>query len=150
MPEAPPVEVLLVEDQPQDLELTLRALRKAGVHHRVQIARDGAEALDFLFGEHRQANGRFGSLPKVVVLDLKLPKVDGLEVLEELKRHPHTETLPVVILTSSREPQDIARSYQLGVNSYIVKPVDCDGFSSTVQALGRYWLHLNHPPRHLI
>jgi CheY-like chemotaxis protein len=147
MPEEAPVEVLLVEDQPQDLELTLRALRKAGVHRRIQIARDGAEALDYLFSPGRPGNGKSAGLPKVVVLDLKLPKLDGLEVLEELRRHPHTETLPVVVLTSSREPRDVARSYQLGANSYIVKPVDCDSFSATVQALGRYWLCLNHPPR---
>ncbi len=141
-----PVEILLVEDNPQDLELTLRALKKANLANRIQVARDGAEALDFIFCEGPHANRRIDDTPKVIFLDLKLPKVDGLEVLQRVKSDPRTKHIPVTILTSSKEQRDIVESYQLGVNSYIVKPVNFEGFSTAVQNLGLYWLLLNQPP----
>lgn len=140
------VEILLVEDNPQDLELALRALRKANFSNRIQVARDGAEALDFIFceGEHQQR--KIEDVPKVILLDLKLPKVDGLEVLKRIKDDPRTRSIPVVVLTSSREQRDVVESYRLGVNSYIVKPVNFEGFASAVRDLGMYWLLLNQPP----
>jgi two-component system, response regulator len=141
------VEILLVEDNPEDLELTLRALRKANVSNRIQIARDGAEALDFLFCEGAHASRKIEDTPKVILLDLKLPKVDGLEVLKRAKSDPRTRTIPVVVLTSSKEQNDVVRSYHLGVNSYIVKPVNFEGFAAAVQQLGMYWLLLNQPPK---
>lgn len=141
------VEVLIVEDNPQDLELTKRALRKAKLTNKIQVARDGAEAIDFLFCRGAFAERQIDNGPKVVLLDLKLPKVDGLEVLKEMKNDPRTKTIPVVVLTSSREQKDVVESYQLGVNSYIVKPVDFEGFASAVGELGLYWLLLNQPPK---
>lgn len=141
-----PVEILLVEDNPQDLELTLRALKKANLANRIQVARDGAEALEFIFCEGPHASRRIDDTPKVIFLDLKLPKVDGLEVLQRVKSDPRTKHIPVTILTSSKEQRDIVESYQLGVNSYIVKPVNFEGFSTAVQNLGLYWLLLNQPP----
>lgn len=146
MNESGAVELLIVEDNPQDLELTLRALRKANLANSVQIARDGAEALDFIYGEGAYANRRTTAAPKVVLLDLKLPKIDGLEVLKRLKGDPRTRTIPVVVLTSSKEQRDVVESYQLGVNSYIVKPVNFERFTSAVRDLGLYWLLLNQPP----
>jgi CheY-like chemotaxis protein len=140
------IETLLVEDNPQDLELTLRALRKANLANLVQVARDGAEALDFIFCKGVHAGRRIEDVPRVVLLDLKLPKVDGLEVLRRIKADPRTRTIPVVALTSSREQGDVVESYRLGVNSYIVKPVNFDGFMAAVQQLGLYWLLLNEPP----
>ena len=140
------VEILLVEDNPQDLELTLRALRNAPLANRVQVARDGAEALDFLFCEGPHAGRRIDDFPKVVLLDLKLPKVDGLEVLQRIKSDPRTKTIPVVVLTSSAEQKDVIQSYQLGVNSYIVKPVNFEQFAASVRELGMYWLLQNQPP----
>ncbi len=140
------IETLLVEDNPQDLELTLRALRKANLANLVQVARDGAEALDFIFCKGVHAGRRIEDVPRVVLLDLKLPKVDGLEVLRRIKADPRTRTIPVVVLTSSREQGDVVESYRLGVNSYIVKPVNFDGFMAAVQQLGLYWLRLNEPP----
>jgi two-component system, response regulator len=145
MSESTAVEILVVEDDPQDLELMLRALRKAKISNRVQIARDGAEALDFIFCEGAYADRRIDNSPKVVLLDLKLPKVDGLEVLEKVKGDPRTKTIPVVVLTSSKEQKDVIESYRLGVNSYIVKPVNFDGFTTAVEELGLYWLLLNQP-----
>jgi len=140
---AQPVEVLLVEDNPNDLELALHAFQKHKFANRIEVARDGQEALDYLLG----GNGRTaGVLPKVILLDLKLPKVDGLQVLREIRANPGLKHLPVVILTSSRQERDIVESYDLGVNSYIVKPVDFDQFVETVQTLGLYWLLLNEPP----
>jgi two-component system, response regulator len=141
------VEILLVEDNPQDLELALRALRKANLTNRIHTARDGAEALDFIFceGEHRDRS--IEDRPKVIMLDLKLPKVDGLEVLRRLKSDPRTKSIPVVVLTSSKEQNDVVESYQLGVNSYIVKPVNFESFVGAVQQLGMYWLLLNQPPK---
>jgi CheY-like chemotaxis protein len=141
------VEVLVVEDNPQDLELTLRALRKAKLSNRIQVARDGKEALDFIFGEGAFAGRKIDDGPKVVLLDLKLPKVDGLEVLQKVKGDARTRTIPVVVLTSSKEQKDVVESYRLGVNSYIVKPVDFEGFAGAVGDLGLYWLLLNQPPK---
>jgi two-component system response regulator len=140
------VELLLVEDNPQDLELALRALRKANLTNHIQVARDGAEALDFVFGEGAHSARKLAAAPKVILLDLKLPKIDGLEVLRRLKGDPRTRTIPVVVLTSSREQRDVVESYQLGVNSYIVKPVNFESFVGAVQQLGLYWLLLNQPP----
>lgn len=141
------VEILLVEDNPQDLELALRALRKANFSNRIQVARDGAEALEFIFCEGTHSTRKIEDAPKVILLDLKLPKVDGLEVLKKLKGDPRTSSIPVVILTSSREQRDVVESYRLGVNSYIVKPVNFEGFANAVRELGMYWLLLNQPPR---
>ena len=140
------VEILLVDDDPEDLELTMRALRGEHVCNRIQVARDGEEALDFLFcrGPHSERDSNCH--PKLILLDLKLPKVDGLEVLEQIKRDPRTKAVPVVIMTSSKQEQDLVRSYQLGANSYIQKPVDFDQFHSTVKQLGYYWLLVNQPP----
>ncbi len=141
-----PVEILLVEDNPNDVELTLHALKKHNLANRIHVVRDGAEALDFIFGSGAYAGRRLEDHPKVILLDLKLPLVDGLEVLERIKSDPHTRTIPVVVLTSSREEPDIARSYELGANSYIVKPVDFQQFAEAVRHLGLYWLLLNQPP----
>jgi len=140
------VEILIVEDTSEDLDLTLRALRKAKITNHIQVARDGEEALEFIFcegpfGERKIVNG-----PKVILLDLKLPKIDGLEVLQRIKGDPRTKSIPVVVLTSSREQNDVVESYNLGVNSYIVKPVNFEQFSEAVQKLGMYWLLINHPP----
>jgi len=133
------VEILLVEDNPNDAELTLRALRQRNLANQVFVCRDGAEAMDFF------ENGA-SPVPKVILLDLKLPKVDGLEVLQHLKRNPRTKSIPIVVLTSSREEPDIEKAYELGANSYIVKPVDFDAFARAVADVGLYWLLLNHPP----
>lgn len=141
------VEILIVEDTPQDLELALRALRKSNLTNCIQVARDGAEALEFIFGEGEYAGRKIENGPKVILLDLKLPKVDGLEVLRRVKGDDRTKAIPVVVLTSSKEQNDVIESYQLGVNSYIVKPVNFEGFASAVQELGMYWLLLNQPLR---
>jgi len=147
MNESTSVEILLVEDNPQDLELTQHALRKANLSNRTQVARDGAEALEFVFCEGAHAGRRIEDTPRVMLLDLKLPKVDGLEVLRRIKSDPRTRTIPVVVLTSSKEQNDVVESYELGVNSYIVKPVNFEHFAEAVQKLGMYWLLLNHPPK---
>lgn len=141
-----PVEILLVEDNPNDLELTRRALRKANLSNNIQVARDGAEALEFLFCEGAYADRKIEDGPKVILLDLKLPKIDGLEVLKQVKTDPRTKAIPVVVLTSSKEQRDVVESYQLGVNSYIVKPVNFEGFANAVQEIGMYWLLLNQAP----
>ncbi len=141
------VEILLVEDNPQDLELALRALRKANLTNRIHTVRDGAEALDFIFCEGEHADRKIEDRPKVILLDLKLPKVDGIEVLKRLKSDPRTRMIPVVVLTSSKEQNDVVESYQVGVNSYIVKPVNFESFVAAVQQLGLYWLLLNQPPK---
>ncbi len=141
------VEILIVEDTPQDLELTLRALKKAKLGNRIQIARDGAEALDFIFGEGPYSGRPVTAVPKVILLDLKLPKIDGIEVLRRVKSDDRTNSIPIVVLTSSKEQKDVVESYRLGVNSYIVKPVNFDGFAGAVQELGMYWLLLNQPPK---
>jgi len=137
------VEILLVEDNDDDVDLTLRALASGHVTNRVHVCRDGAEALDFLFGE-TDAGPR--ALPKLILLDLKLPLVDGIEVLRRIKADPRTNMIPVVVLTSSREESDLVKTYQLGTNSFIVKPVDFEQFTSAVQQVGFYWLLLNQPP----
>ena|ERR1700722_18328547 len=136
-------ELLLVEDNPQDLELALRALGKADLASRVHVARDGAEALDYIFCKGAQSGRSMDAGPKVILLDLKLPKVDGLDVLKRLKGDPRTRAIPVVVLTSSKEQSDIVDSYRLGVNSYIVKPVDFERFAEAIRTLGLYWLLLN-------
>jgi CheY-like chemotaxis protein len=141
------VEILLVEDNPNDLALTQRALKKARLANNLHVCRDGEEALEFLFGGGDQCNLSNGQLPRVVLLDLKLPKVDGLEVLRRMKSDPRTRTIPVVMLTSSKEQKDVVESYNLGVNSYIVKPVNFEGFSAAVEQLGMYWLLVNQAPR---
>ena len=140
------IEILLVEDNPDDLEMSLHALRKAKIANRVQVARDGQEALDFIFCEGDFADRKIENAPRVILLDLKLPKVDGLEVLKRLKSDPLTRKTPVVILTSSKEQNDVIESYDLGTNSYIVKPVSLDQFVAAVQNMGMYWMLLNQPP----
>ena len=139
-------EILLVEDNKDDVELTLHALRKEKLANRIHVARDGEEALDFLFCEGAFAGRSFDRPPRLVLLDLKLPKVDGMEVLKRLKADPRTKTIPVVILTSSKEERDLVNSYHLGANSYIQKPVDFDQFRDTVKTVGLYWLLINQPP----
>ncbi len=146
MVNADAVDILLVEDNPNDLELALRALKKHNLANNVIVARDGAEALDFIFGTGSYADRQIEKIPKVVLLDLKLPKVDGLEVLRRIKVDERTKTIPVVVLTSSQEERDVVDSYRLGVNSYIVKPVDFDQFIDSVSKLGLYWLVCNKPP----
>jgi two-component system response regulator len=138
--------ILLVEDNPDDEALTIRALSRNNIKNRVAVARDGVEALDWLFarGEHERRDTR--DMPALVLLDLKLPKIDGLEVLRQLRADPRTRLTPVVILTSSREEQDMVSGYSLGANSYIQKPVDFAQFVEAVRQLGLYWLVLNEPP----
>jgi two-component system response regulator len=140
------VEILLVEDNPADVELTLHALRKNNIANHVLVVRDGEEALDFLFCRNSYQNRSSDSPPKLVLLDVKLPKVDGLEVLQQVKKDPRTKAIPVVILTSSKEQRDLVNGYQLGVNSYIQKPVDFTQFRETVRQLGLYWLLVNSSP----
>jgi two-component system response regulator len=138
--------VLLVEDNPDDEALTLRAFRKNNIQNEVAVARDGVEALDFLFATGPHTGRDTHEQPAVVLLDLKLPKVDGLEVLRRLRGNPLTSNLPVVVLTSSREEADITRCYQLGVSSYLVKPVDFLQFMELIRSVGHYWLNLNELP----
>ncbi len=140
------IEVLLVEDNPTDAELTLRALRGKGLRNEFVVARDGQEALDFLFAQGAYADRNMRESPKLVLLDLRLPKVDGIEVLRKIKSDERTKAIPVVVLTSSRQEPDIEKCYQLGANSYIVKPVDFDKLVEAVSELGVYWLLLNEPP----
>lgn len=147
MNESSIIEILLVEDSLEDVELTSRALRNAKLGNRIHIARDGEEALEFIFCEGPHAARKIEDTPRLILLDLKLPKVDGLEVLERIKGDPRTKHVPVVVLTSSKEQVDVVKSYQLGVNSYIVKPVDFESFTNAVQELGMYWLLLNEPPK---
>lgn len=135
--------ILLVEDNPDDEALTLRALKKNNISNQVIVARDGAEALDFLFGTGEHSGGDMNLMPQVVLLDLKLPKIDGLEVLRQLRANESTKLLPVVILTSSDEEQDRLKGYSLGANSYVRKPVDFNQFIGAVHQLGLYWLVLN-------
>lgn len=141
------VEILLVEDNPRDAELTLRALRKRNLSNHVVHVTDGQAALDWLFGIGEYEGRDSNHFPKVVLLDLKLPKVDGIEVLRAIRANERTRRIPVVVLTSSREEQDVVRSYDLGVNSYIVKPVDFENFSAAVAEAGHYWLLLNEGPK---
>ena len=137
------VEILIVEDNPGDAELAIRALKKQHLANNVIHLLDGAEALDFIFGTGNYASRNTNHVPRVILLDLKMPKVGGLEVLERIKSDPRTKTIPVVILTSSAEDPDIKRSYELGANSYIVKPVEFNNFSKTVADLGLYWMVIN-------
>ena len=139
------VEILLVEDNPNDVELTLHAFKKHNLTNKIHVVRDGAEALDFLFGTGESAGRVPAHAPRVILLDLKLPKVDGLEVLKKIKSDPRTKAIPVVVLTSSREESDLVASYELGVNSYIRKPVDFEQFTESVRTIGLYWLLLNEP-----
>jgi two-component system response regulator len=139
----PSPEVLIVEDNPDDLELALHALHRGRVANRVEVARDGAEALDYLFGRGAFENLSEADLPRVVLLDVKLPLIDGIEVLRELKGDRRTRRVPVVMMTSSAEDRDLAACYELGANSYIVKPVDIEQFFRAVQQVGLYWLALN-------
>ena len=140
------INILLVEDNPDDVELTLHALKKNNIVNPVKIARDGLEALDYLFysGKYQGADH---DLPNVILLDLKLPKVDGIEVLQRVKSGRKTKLIPVVVLTSSKEESDLIRSYDLGVNSYIRKPVDFDQFVETVRQIGFYWMLINEQPQ---
>jgi CheY-like chemotaxis protein len=142
----PEVEILLVEDDPNDVELTLRAFRARNLANQVFVARDGAEALDFFFSDGAHPLRDIGVTPRVVLLDLKLPKIDGLEVLRRLRADERTKSLPVVVLTSSNEEPDIAAAYRLGANSYIVKPVDFEAFARAVSEVGLYWVLLNEQP----
>ena len=138
--------ILLIEDNPDDVELTLRALKKDDIANEVVVARDGEEALEYLMGTGKYTGRTVTDLPEVVLLDLKLPKVGGLEVLRAVRADPRTRLLPVVVLTSSSEEPDIITSYQLGANSYIRKPVDFDQFVDAIRQLGLYWLVLNQAP----
>jgi CheY-like chemotaxis protein len=140
------IEILLVEDNSTDAELCIRALKKNNLANNLVWVKDGAEALDFLFATGAYADRNVAIPPKVVLLDLRLPKVDGMEVLRRIKSDERTKAIPVVVLTSSKEDRDIAESYQLGVNSYISKPVEFDSFAKTVSELGMYWLLVNRPP----
>jgi len=140
------IEILLVEDDPHDVRLTLRELERENIRNRIAVARDGAEALDFLFCRGEFQDRLPNHPPKLVLLDLKLPKVNGLEVLREIKTNPVTRPIPVVVLTSSAEERDVVDSYKLGVNSYIQKPVDFEQFRQTIKNLGLYWLVVNRLP----
>jgi two-component system response regulator len=139
-------DILLVEDNPADAELTLHALRKNNLANTIHVARDGEEALNFLFSKGPDFIRNFDYVPRLILLDLKLPKVDGLEVLQKIKSDPRTKSIPVVILTSSKEERDLVRSYRLGVNSYIQKPVSFAEFQEVVTRLGMYWLLVNTKP----
>ncbi len=140
------VDIVLVEDNPADVELTLRALRKSHIANEIIVLNDGQQALDYFFARGAYVDRNIMKQPKVVLLDLKLPKIDGLEVLKELKNNEKTRTIPVVVLTSSKEESDVLKSYKLGANSYLVKPVDFDRFLESVGNLGLYWLLLNQAP----
>lgn len=140
------VEILLVEDNPTDAELAIRALKKSNLANSLVWVKDGAEALDFIFATGEYSGRSVTCPPKVILLDLRLPKVDGMEVLRRVKADERTRAIPVVVLTSSKEDRDIAESYQLGVNSFISKPVEFDAFAKTVSELGMYWLLVNRPP----
>ena len=141
-----PIEILMVEDNLYDEELALHALRNHNLANHIQVVHDGAEALDYVFCTGNYAHRSIEDAPKLILLDLKLPKVDGLEVLKRIKADPRTKSVPVVMLTSSSQERDIIESYELGVNSYIVKPVDFEQFSQAVQQIGFYWLLLNQSP----
>ena len=139
--------LVLVEDRPDDIDLTLRALKKNNIANEVVVLHDGSEALDYFFATGKYAGRNLDERPAVILLDIKLPKVDGLQVLKRLRADERTKLIPVVILTSSKEERDLVESYSLGANSYIVKPVDFESFVNAVSELGLYWLLLNQPPR---
>ncbi len=140
------IEILLVEDNPDEAQLTIRSLKKSNLANRLLHISDGAEALDFIFAREKYAGRKIANGLKLILLDLKLPKVDGLDILKAIKTSEQTKFIPVIVLTSSKEEKDIIASYKLGVNSYIVKPVDFDSFSKAVIELGMYWMLLNVPP----
>ena len=140
------VEILLVEDNPSDAELITRALRKVNLANHLAHVKDGEEALDFIFATGSFAGREKQNVPKVILLDIKMPKVDGIEVLRQIKANSETKRIPVVIMTSSKEEQDIIRSYELGVNSFVVKPVEFNDFAKAVSELGLYWVLINQPP----
>ena len=142
------VEILLVEDNPNDAELAIRALKKSNLANKLVWVKDGAEALDFVFATGSYAERNVENGPKVILLDLRLPKVDGMEVLRRVKGDERTKSIPVVVLTSSKEDRDVIESYKLGVNSFISKPVEFDAFAKVVSELGLYWLLVNQPPVH--
>jgi len=141
-----PIEILFVEDNMDDATLTMRALKKSGLSNVLFHLKDGAEALDFIYRKGIYASRNIEDRPKLILLDLKMPKISGIEVLEKIKSHPFYKAIPVVILTSSKEDPDIKRCYELGANSYIVKPVESDNFFHTIKELGMYWMILNQPP----
>jgi two-component system response regulator len=141
------IDVLLVEDNPSDAELTIKALRKNKIINALLHLQDGEDALEYIFATGKYADRNMGDIPKIILLDLKMPKVDGLEVLTKIKSDQRTKIIPVVLLTSSKEEKDIVNSYKLGVNSYIVKPVEFDTFVKAVSDLGLYWLLVNQPPK---
>jgi two-component system response regulator len=146
-----PIEILLIEDDPNDVKLALYAFQKSNLANNVQVLRDGAEALDYIFCKGSFAQREATHLPKVILLDLKLPLVDGHEILRQIKSDPRTQMIPVVVMTSSKEDKDLIESYKLGVNSYIQKPVDFDQFTEVVRQLGLYWLIVNKmPPAEII
>ena len=140
------IDILLIEDNKDDVELTLHALRKENLANKIHVARDGEEALQFMFSDANHVAPSLDHPPRLILLDLKLPKVDGMEVLKRLKADPRTKTIPVVILTSSKEERDLVNGYNLGANSYIQKPVDFEQFRDTVKNVGLYWLLINQPP----
>jgi two-component system response regulator len=140
------VEILLVEDNIHDAELTIRSLKKINLANNLVHVKDGEEALEFVFAQGKYADREITQRPKVILLDIKMPKVDGIEVLRQIKSNEITKTIPVVVMTSSREEQDIIDSYKLGVNSYVVKPVNFETFAKAVSDLGLYWLIINQPP----
>jgi two-component system, response regulator len=144
-----PIEIILVEDNIHDAELTIRALKKNKLANNLVHLKDGAEALDFIFGNGEYNDRDISIMPKVILLDIKMPKIDGIQVLRRLKENDKTKQIPVVILTSSKEHPDIEICYQLGASSYIVKPVEFDGFIKAITDLGFYWLLLNNPPEKL-
>ena len=139
------IEILLVEDDPNDVELTLRTLRRHHLANSIQVARDGEEALDYLFCRGEHAERGFAN-PRLILLDLKLPKIDGLEVLKAIREHPQTAVVPVVVLTSSKQQEDVVNSYRLKVNSYVQKPVNFEDFQEAIRQLGLYWMVVNEPP----
>jgi len=143
------MDILLVEDNPEDVEITLRAFQKHHIANKIHVVRDGEEALECLFGTGRYAECSPCENTRLILLDLKLPKIDGLEVLQRCKTDPRTKHIPIVVLTSSREEEDLARSYNFGVNSYVVKPVDFPQFSDAVRQVGLYWMLLNQVPAEL-
>lgn len=140
------VEILLVEDNANDAELAIRALKKVNLANHLVHVKDGVEAVEFLFGQGAYIGREITKVPRVILLDIKMPRMDGIQVLKQIRSHPATKAIPVVIMTSSKEERDIVRSYELGVNSFVVKPVDFSSFSSAVSELGMYWLLINEPP----